>query len=117
MDLLKEMGIDPNSDEGKLLSEGFKEGTMGGIDAFLSSDKGKQIAEALPMLVEGLKRDMGNDEKMYVLRIDATTGNPVFYIINTSKMNFEVDEDAFLMIKEITNPIDMIKSFIANKGI
>lgn len=113
-DFTKLMGMDENSPEAKMIMEGFQESASVAFEGFIKSEQGKKLVSLIPLALEMLKKDLGNDDTWYLLR--NINDLPVFYILDANKIKMEMPEDGSAIKKElpIDNPIQMIREAIKN---
>lgn len=115
------MGASPDSEIGQAQEEAMKEM----VSEFMKSEKGQRImAQVMSMVVpafDGLKKEMVNDEKFFMFRIDKKTGVPVFYSIDSSKIDLTLIngcqsfKEGLLVVKPIDNPMEFIQGMIAGE--
>lgn len=112
-------GGDPNSEIGQAQDEAMKEM----IGEFIGSEKGQRIMSLLMGMIvpafDGLKKEMGNDEKFFMFRMNKKTGTPVFWILDSKKMTVEekdgIESTAVVLCKPIDDPSVFIQELISGE--
>jgi len=115
------MGADPNSEIGQAQEEAMKEM----VGEFLKSEKGQKLVALITSQItpafEGLKKEMGNDEKFYMLRINKKSGVPVFYAVDTSKIDLALVNgcanfsEGIITAKPISDPTQFFQELISGE--
>jgi len=106
--------LDPNSPMGQAQAEAIKDM----IQESLKTEKGKKlisfiINSALPA-IEELKKEMGNDDKRYMVYKEGDS--LVFITIDMNKTHMEMtDESAILTYKKLDNIGELVHDFISGK--
>lgn len=114
-------GANPDSEIGAAQQEAMQDM----IQEFMKSEKGQKLMATVMSMIapafDGLKKEMGNDEKFFMLRMNKKSGVPVFYSIDTKKIDLQLINgctnfsEGMLTVKPISDPTQFFQDMITGE--